>query len=177
LGINWLKRRCLKKARKVLVSTPDLLEILPNATWLPNPIDTERFKPLKLHDGNKVLYFPHLYENLTEELKGICGRLSYDLTIPSAYSVPYEKMHLFLNEFDIFVDQFSIKSYSKTALEAMACGIPVIGSEHNLENALEKLISPNERKKLVKWQNEHILPQHQVEAVANQLIKIYAESP
>jgi len=41
-GMNWLQRRCIKKARKVLVSTPDLLEILPNATWLPNPVDTEQ---------------------------------------------------------------------------------------------------------------------------------------
>lgn len=32
---------------KVLVSTPDLLCILPKATWLPNPVDTEHFYPRK----------------------------------------------------------------------------------------------------------------------------------
>jgi glycosyltransferase involved in cell wall biosynthesis len=65
LDLNWLKKRCLKKARKVLVSTPDMLEILPYATWLPNPVDMKRFRPLKKHDGNKVFYFPHWYEGLS----------------------------------------------------------------------------------------------------------------
>ncbi|MEM2111089.1 MAG: hypothetical protein QXX08_04330 [Candidatus Bathyarchaeia archaeon] len=176
-GLSWLQKKCLKKARKVLVSTPDLLEVLPIATWLPNPVDMERFKPLKEHSGNQILYFPHWYEDISRELKKICEEIGYDLTIPSAYSIPYEEMHLFLNEFDIFVDRFSIKSYSKTALEAMACGIPVIGYENTFKNALRKLISQNERRKLVKWQNEHILPQHRVEAVTDQLIRIYGELP
>lgn len=172
-GINWLKRKCLKKAKKVLVSTPDLLEILPNATWLPNPVDTERFRPLKEHNGNKVLYFSHWYEDLSKELKGICEKLGYDLITHNTHVVPYEKMHLFLNEFDIFVDQFSIKSYSKTALEAIACGIPVIGYKHDLEKTLEELTSSLERKNLVKWQNKEILPKHKIETVINQLTQIY----
>jgi hypothetical protein len=155
------------------VSTPDLLEILPNATWLPNPIDTERFKPSKTHDGNKVLYFPHWYEDLTEKIKRICEKLNYDLTVPRSYSVPYEKMHLFLNEFDVFVDQLSIKSYSKTALEAMACGLHVVGHLHDLDAIMKNLTLPLERKKLVKWQNENILPSHRVEAVVEKLVSIY----
>jgi len=174
-GVSWLKRRCLKKGKKVLVSTPDLLEILPSATWLPNPVDMERFKPLKEHDGKKVLYFPHWYEDLTEELKGICEKLGCDLTVPRFYSVPYEKLHLFLNEFDIFVDRFSIKSYSKTALEAMSCGIPVIGYKHDLQEMLKKLTYKVERKNLVAWQDKNILPQHQTEAVVSSLLDIYNE--
>jgi len=172
-GINWLKRKCLKKAKKVLVSTPDLLEILPSAAWLPNPVDTERFRPLKEHNGNKVLYFPHWYEDVRKELKEICEKLGYDLTAPSAHIVPYEKMHLFLNEFDIFVDRFSIKSYSKTALEAMACGLPVIGYKHDLEIALKELTSQPARKNLVKWQNKDILFKHKIKTVVDQLTQIY----
>lgn len=174
-GINLLKRRCLKKAKKVLVSTPDLLEILPEATWLPNPVDTERFRSLKEHNGNKVLYFPRWYEDLTKELKGICEKYGYDLTVPMAYSVPYEKMHLFLNEFDIFVDQISIKSYSKTALEAVACGLPVIGYKHDLEKTLKKLTSQQERHNYIQWQNTQLLPTHKLEKVVTQLLKIYNE--
>jgi glycosyltransferase involved in cell wall biosynthesis len=172
-GINWLKRRCLKKANKVLVSTSDLLEILPDATWLPNPVDTERFKPLKEHGGNRVLYFPRWYEDLTQRLKETCKRFSYSLTAPKFYSVPYEEFHLFLNGFDIFVDQLSIKSYSKTALEAMACGLPVIGYQHDLEEVLEKLNSQDEREKLVKWQNEHVISLHESGHVVDKLIRIY----
>lgn len=174
-GISWLQRKSMKKAKKVLVSTQDLLEILPDAAWLPNPVDTERFRPLKEHNGNKILYFPHWYEDLTGQLRTICEKFGCHLTIQSAYSVPYEKMHLFLNEFDIFVDRFSIKSYSKTALEAMACGLPVLGYKHHLEKTLEKMPSQRERRNLLTWQNEIILPRHKAEAVVSTLIKIYEE--
>lgn len=173
LGLNWLKKRCLKKARKVLVSTPDMLEILPDATWLPNPVNMERFKPLEKHDGNKVLYFPHWYEDLSLKVRQACEKLGYDLTISKFYSVPYEKLHLFLNKYDIFVDRYAIKSYSKTALEAMACGLPAIGYGHDLEESLKKLKRQHEREELVKWQNEILLSTHVVEAVANRLIGIY----
>ena len=175
-GMNWLQKKCLKKAKKVLVSTPDLLEVFPDATWLPNPVDTERFRSLKQHSENKILYFPQWYEDLSGELKRISEKFGYDITAYSVHPIPYEKMHLFLNEFDIFVDRFSIKSYSKTALEAMACGIPVIGYEHNWEEALEKLASQRERKELVQWQNEYVLPRHKVETVVSKLINIYQEA-
>ena len=172
-GLSWLKKRCLKKARKVLVSTSDMVEILPDATWLPTPIDMERFKPLRKHDGNKVLYFPHWYEDLSFEVRRACEKLGYSLTIPEFYSVPHEKLHLFLNDFDIFVDRYTIKSYSKTALEAMACGLIVIGSEHTPGTAFEQFADGSERKKRVKWQNEHILPRHNSKTIVNQLIEIY----
>jgi len=174
-GISWLQRKCLRKAKKVLVSTPDLLEILPNATWLPNPVDTERFKPLKQHNGNKVLYFHHWYENIADQLREACGKFGYDLTVPSSYSIPYENMHLFLNDFDIFVDQFSIKSYSKTALEAIACGLSVIGYKDELEKVLAKLASLRERRKLVE-QFEQIASLHRVENVVDRLITIYEDT-
>jgi hypothetical protein len=172
-GIDWLKRRSIEKARKVLVSTPDLLEILPTATWLSNPVDMDRFKPLKEHNGNKVLYFPHWYEDLSNEVEKACEKLSHELTVPNAYSVPYKKMHLFLNEFDIFVDRFSIKSYSKTALEAMACGLVVIGFELPLEKAFQQFAVHSERLKRLRWQSEHVLPKHDVKAVVDQLLEIY----
>ncbi|MBS7612574.1 hypothetical protein KEJ27_10330 [Candidatus Bathyarchaeota archaeon] len=172
--VNLLKRLCLKKAVKVLVSTPDLLEVLPDAIWLPNPIDMERFRQLKRHEGNKVLYFPSWYENLELRLRRICERLSYELTVQPR-TIPYENMHLFLNDFDIFIDRWSIKSYSKTALEAMACGLPVVSYKHNLEEMLEKLTSLEERQKLVVWQNRWILPQHNVKNVVTKLVNIYRD--
>jgi len=174
-GINWLQRKCLKKAKKVLVSTPDLLGTLPDAVWLPNPIDTQRFKPLKKHNENKVLYYPHWYENITIKLTELCNKLGYTLTIPRSMSVPYEKMHIFLNNFDIFIDRFSIKSYSKTALEAVACGLAVVGFNHDLENSLKNLVSYRLREKLVKQQNESILPKHNIGNVTKKLIQIYGQ--
>lgn len=174
-GISWLKRKCLKKAKSILVSTPDLLRILPSATWLPNPVDVERFRPLREHDGNKILYFPQWYEDKSRELKEICEKLGYNLTVPKAYSVPYEDMHVFLNDFDIFIDRFSIRSYSKTALEAMACGLSVVGYDFDMETALNGLIRDSERSKRREWQNRHIVPNHNVTKVVNQLLEIYSQ--
>lgn len=172
-GMNWLQRKCLKKAKRILVSTPDLIEILPGATWLPNPVDVERFKPLREHDGNGILYFPQWYEDQSQELREICQKLGYNLTVPKAYSVPYENMHMFLNDFDIFVDRFSIRSYSKTALEAMACGLSVVGFDLDMKLALKQLNEDSERRKRREWQNLHILPNHNVTKVVNQLLEIY----
>lgn len=172
-GINWLQKKCLNNSKVVLVSTPDLLNILPHAIWLPNPIDTKRFKPLREHYGNNVLYFAHSYEDISVELKRLCDRLGFNLRVQRIKNIPYFEMHKFLNEFDIFVDRFLIKSYSKTALEAMACGIPVIGYKHNLKEILERLTDEMERRKLIQWQFENIIPLHRKEKVVEQLIKIY----
>jgi glycosyltransferase involved in cell wall biosynthesis len=175
-GMNWLQRKCLDKARKVLLSTPDLVDVLPEATWLPNPVDTKRFKPLKEHYGKNVLYIPHWYEDVGEKVNVICKKLGYTVTISKHRSVPYEKMHVFLNQFDIFVDRCQIRSYSKTALEAMACGLPVIGYEQNLEETLLKLASVEERRKYASRQNEEIIPSHRIDSVVDNLINIYDEA-
>jgi len=108
---------------------------------------------LRMFWKESELYFPLWCEDLTRKLKGFCEKFGYNLTVPRAYSVPYEKMHLLPNEFDIFVDRFSIKGYSKTSREAMSCGLPVIGYKHDLEKALKELTSHRERKNLVEWQN------------------------
>lgn len=173
-GMNWLQKKCLKNAEKVLVSTPDLLEILPNATWLPNPTDVERFKPLKKHDENKLLYFPRWYEDHSDVLKEMCAKLGYDLTIQKFYSVPYEEMHLFLNQFDIFIDRLLIEAYSKTAIEAMACGIPTIGWEHDL-NYLEQMKDMEKRRRLAEAQRNYVLKIHDSRKVTKKLISIYEE--
>ena len=172
-GISRIQKKCLKKADNVLVSTNDLLEQWPDAVWLPNPVDLDRFKPLRKHDGNNVLYFPHWYEDQTETLEAACEKLDYYLTTPKFYSIPYTMFHNYLNQFDVFVDRFSIRSYSKTALEAMACGLAVIGFRHELEPTLEVIRSKKEREWIVEFQRRKVLSRHEVAEVVDQLEKIY----
>jgi hypothetical protein len=164
----------LKKARKVIVSTPDLLEILPDATWLPNPINLEYFKPLREHDGNRVLYHPKWYENIEGELSAICEELGYALTAERTRHVPYEKMPWFLNQFDIYIDRFTIKSYSKTALEAMACNLAVIGYRHDLKKTLGELKDPEKRMERLN-QQRRILSNHDRKKIASDMVKIYQQ--
>jgi len=57
---KWKEReRFWKKADSILVSTPDLLEDAPqHVIYLPNPVDTELFKPMpKLRELRTALYF------------------------------------------------------------------------------------------------------------------------
>jgi len=61
----WVARRLLKSWKKlnqeaqniadaIIVSTPDLLDDVPNAEYLPNPIDIDHFKPdTTFKDGDK----------------------------------------------------------------------------------------------------------------------------
>jgi hypothetical protein len=171
-GINFWQDLCLKKARQILVSTPDLLKILPNATWLPNPINMEHFRPLQEHYGNKALYFRKWYENVEDELDTICKKLGYVLRIKKKRDIPYGEMPNFLNEFDIYVDQF-VGDPSKTALEAMACGLAVIGYPHDLKETLERLRDTEERRVYINKQRKSILGTHDRRYVASCLAKNY----
>jgi glycosyltransferase involved in cell wall biosynthesis len=173
-GINFWQRLCLAKSRQVLVSTPDLLEILPDAVWLPNPVNLSCFRPSTEHKGNRVLYFPKWYENIENELDTACKQLGYSLTVKRKTDVKYADMPDFLNQFDIYVDRFTIKSYSKTALEAMACDLTVIGYEHNLKKALENLRDAKKRKRSLSEQRK-MLSNHDRTKVASSLVKIYRQ--
>lgn len=173
-GINFWQSLSLAKSRQVLVSTPDLLKILPNAVWLPNPINLDYFKPLREHDGNKVLYYPQWYENIENELDTVCRELGYLLTVKKKRDIQYKEMPYFLNQFDLYVDRFTIKSYSKTALEAMACNLAVIGYRHNFKEALKNLKNIVKRRKHVNQQRK-MLNNHDRNKVASSMVKIYRQ--
>lgn len=173
-GMNFWQRLSLAKSRRVLLSTPDLLEILPDAVWLPNPINLNHFKPSREHDGNKVLYYPKWYENMENELNMTCAELGYALTVKRKTDIKYEEMPEFLNQFDIYVDRFAIKSYSKTALEAMACNLAVVGYKHNLKEELENLSGIEKRRKYASEQRK-MLNNHDKAKVASSLVKIYRQ--
>lgn len=95
---EFIKLRYLIKPRfKVLVSTPDLKAIIPYATWLPNPIDTELFYP---HKPTKKVYSKPINH------KDMC-----DYLIQRGIHIQQEN---------------KVWALSKTSLEALASNIPVI---------------------------------------------------
>jgi len=117
-----LKRKLLLKITKpkMLISTPDLLCLLPNAEWLPTPVDTELFYPRK----------PRLQK----------------LELP----VPHELMPDYLLQQKIYVETTHPWTLPKTAYEALACGIPVkwngliitppLPEQHKPENVAKRTI-------------------------------------
>jgi hypothetical protein len=132
---GWLVKSALKNARIVLYATPDLEAKIKlyrsDAMYSPTPVDTKMFSP-KRDYGCKpsALYFRQCYEDadsFSPLIQAIRG--GFDLTIQDR-NVPYEKMPEFLKTFDVFVDRFSIPSYSKTCLEAMSCGLATIDYRH-----------------------------------------------
>jgi hypothetical protein len=149
------KRRNYHLADLILVSTPDLLEEMPEATYLPNPVDTELFRSITVHDDNSALYYVKGDWEMGEdpsfpfEMARKYG-LKLHLLHRSAYTIPYAEMPIFLNQFNWFIDRNYVKSLSRTALEALACGLKVINwkgevihpplpEEHKPEFSAEKL--------------------------------------
>ena len=84
-----------KSADKVLVSTSDLLSVLPKAEWLPNPVDIDLFYPRK-----NCVY-----------------------TKSEGY-IPYPEMPCFLSKHKCYV-QSRPWGLTTTTLQALACNVPV----------------------------------------------------
>lgn len=138
----------------IMVSTPDLLEGAPSrAIYLPNPVDTLMFRPKpKLRRKNTALYIiKHQEGEDLEWPKKIAERMNLKLTMLDRKKtpIPYLMLPDFLNKFEYYIDRNYIPSLSKTALEALACGLKVIRwdekiisglpEEHKPENVISRL--------------------------------------
>ena len=147
-----LTRAVLEICDQVLVSTLDLVSYYPKAIWLPNPMDPI-FKPLENRQRQgKALYLPKWYDlNKEETVRQKCDKMNLELTVMHK-PISYSQMPSFLNRFEVFFDQSTIPSLSKTALEALACGCKVFSwkglvtspektlKNHSLESVTEKLL-------------------------------------
>jgi len=90
---NWI---CSKLSDKVLVSTPDLLNVFPSAEWIPTPIDTELFN------------------------KNIKGKKF------SSSIISYKDMPNYLRLKRVYVQKVDkVWALSKLSLEALSCGVSV----------------------------------------------------
>lgn len=127
----------------VFVSTPDLLDMLPDATWCPVVVDMQRWalegevmareRPVVVHAPSSQrlkgsgLIDPHMQRLHAEGI--IEYRRLRDLLptqMPEAY-----------RDADIVLDQFALGSYGVAACEAMAAGRVVIG--HNTDTVRDRV--------------------------------------
>ena len=147
------RSRYYRRADFIIVSTYDLLETLPAAVHIPNPVDTDLFYPktnYKRKPKSALAFCYHL-----DEKKAINYAQKYGLQLTFLErNIPYKEMPKILNRYEYYVDRTEISSLSKTALEALACGCKVIN-----------------------WKGEIVYPplqeQHTPQKVCNQLYKIY----
>jgi len=123
------KREYYSAADIVLVSTRDLLEDVPAATWLPRPVDTDHFKPLSIIRKKRSAVFVNVAPIWLKNAQEFCQSKDLAITIVErkrGYWIPYLHYPRFLNRFEYFLDFKGQKELSKNALEALACGLKVV---------------------------------------------------
>jgi len=132
--------KCAVKTYPCFVTTMDLLDFLPNATYLPNPIDLEHFTPKKKGNGWIAINRSYQRESIEKEIKEKYPKTFY-YERNSKNIVPYVDMPQFLSEYDHYVDwKFtydkpipnSLPYPSCTGLQALAVGCTV----HNGNGAI-----------------------------------------
>jgi len=130
-------------ADAVIVSTPDLVSLTNKAIYLPNPIDTDHFRPDRIRSPHKN---PRA---LTMETEATDARLTLnqsrkykadlDIDVYDRIKNPimYSDMPAFLKKYELYVDIRYVdgkilQNLSKTGLEALACGLNVLDYRLNL---------------------------------------------
>ncbi|OZI72188.1 glycosyltransferase [Bordetella genomosp. 12] len=125
----------------VFVSTPDLLEFVDRAVWLPQPLDMERFDTLRqslaqcpipdlqgrklrvVHGpSSRILKGTRYLEEAIAQLQAKGRNIELVLVENMSHA---DAMQLCLNA-DIVVDQLLIGAYGQFSVEMMALGKPVI---------------------------------------------------
>ena len=152
------------------VSTPDLLDFLPRATWLPVTVDVEAFgqgrevmrrsKPVVVHVSSRAaIKGTTIVDTVALDMQDR-GLIEYQ----RPEQVPPERMPGVIAAADIVLDQFAVGSYGALAVQAMAAGRVVVGhvaepvrarlgntlpiveaTQHSLRQVLEELIENPER--------------------------------
>ena len=155
----------------ILVSTPDLLDDVPWAEWLPFVVDTECFCPdernLAQRQRPVVVHTPNPSAVAgTKFIAPVLRELDAEQLIEyrPLPDVPHSAMPNLLRSADIVVDQVLMNSLAVSAVEAMACGRVVVshvdhrladryGAEHpvidatpdTLEQSIRDLVADPER--------------------------------
>jgi glycosyltransferase involved in cell wall biosynthesis len=117
----------------IFVSTPDLLDDLPEATWLPVVVDTrrwvsdvvplERRRPVVVHvPSSAAVKGSELVDPAMRRLDAE-GVIEYR----RVERLPAERMPAAYGDADIVLDQFRLGSYGVAACEAMSSGRIVVG--------------------------------------------------
>ena len=129
------------KADYIAVSTPNLLEgAPPNAVYVPNPIDTDLFRPEPgSRDPGSAVSFRY---GMDADAEALAKKLGLQLTWLERWSVRHEDMPRTLARYGYYIDMrkppehIVARSVGKAALEALACGCKVLDWQGNIIEGL-----------------------------------------
>ncbi len=155
LLFKFLQPLAIYFAHKIFAANKNILKLLPldKTVYLPNGVDTSIFKPRSKkpkHKAPVILSVGRLeeqknYENLILALKGTKAKLKiigngslesnlinlankYKVNLEIIHKVPNTRMSKIYNNATLFVLLSKIEGSPKVLMEAMACGLPVIGT-------------------------------------------------
>lgn len=199
-GKNMHPRIKLADAR--LVSSPDLLEFVPDGIWIPQPVDLEYWTPQPSDNSKENLVLIHAptsrnisgtdyITSAVEDLK----KEGYRLELLLIEGMPYESLKEYYHKGDIFIDKITLGIYGTIAVEGMALKKPVCvfiqeklltsypeelpvmnTSPDNLKQNLRKLIEDeNLRRKLGEQGRAYAEKYHDVRKVAEKCLSIYRD--
>ena len=143
-----------KLANEILVSTPDLLSLLPNAKFLPNPVDVDHFSKddtthNKINKKNALTIKTEIGNS--EKVLEYCMKNNINLKIDvfdrTKSPLLYEEIPNFLKKYNIYVDirivnDKILENFSKTALESLACGLKVLNYKLEYLDKLPEVHNP-----------------------------------
>jgi hypothetical protein len=119
----------------VLVATPDLIQYVDRAVYLPIPVDTEHFVPDGIPEQKKcALTFNTEVTDISRAID-YCNKNNIHLDIEvydrTRNPIMYSEMPAFLKRYQIYVDiryikQTILKNLSSTALQSLASGLRVL---------------------------------------------------
>lgn len=117
----------------VFVSTPDLLDEVPDAIWLPVVVDPDRWHPreapLRNEGPPRVVHIPsNSMVKGTELVEPLLRGLDKEGAIAyrAVRGVPHGDMPQAYGSADVVIDQFRVGNYGVAACEAMAAGRIVV---------------------------------------------------
>ena len=143
-----------KFANEILVSTPDLLSLLPYAKYLPNPVDVDHFSKddtthNKVNKNNALTIKTEIGNS--EKVLEYCMKNNINLKIDvfdrTKSPLLYEEIPNFLKKYNIYVDirivnDKILENFSKTALESLACGLKVLNYKLEYIDKLPEIHNP-----------------------------------
>jgi glycosyltransferase involved in cell wall biosynthesis len=140
-----------KMADMVVVATPDLVKLAPqDSVYVPNPVDADHFRPAAAYKsaGQNNDGMALTFNTETADLQLVVRHfeksgLPYELEVYDRTKDPikYGDMPAFLGQYEAYADIRYVngkvlENLSKTALEALACGLKVIDYQGNVRGSL-----------------------------------------
>ncbi|MBX2970370.1 MAG: glycosyltransferase [Cyclobacteriaceae bacterium] len=194
-------KKWLRYADVVLVSEPDLFEVVPTAILSPQVIDMTYWQParnpLSAQDGIiRIVHAPSSRRKKgTDFIEAAIDNLKkkgLPVELVLAEKLPHHKIKELYEISDIGIDQVLYGWHGKVSVELMALGKPVIcnineayrkyrpdlpivhADPRNLEAVVELLVKDiHMRKELGKQSREYVARYHDVEVVTDELLKLY----